>query len=315
MAPIDRRIDLNLFRVLDAIYTQGGISAAARQLHLTQPAVTHALNRLRVLFDDPLFVRQGNRVVPTERTRAVIADVQVHLKALQGVTRQQARFDPATMELGFSLGARDVLESIAFPSLIARLAREAPGVRIASRRVAAGDVERELGAGSLDMMVERRLRTGSHVRSERLMDESLVVAMRQRHPLASAALRRVDYFAARHVAVSPLGEPASLDLLLEHDGRFRHVHLTCQSYFAACQIAAESDLLLTMPASFAASLAPLLPIRVQPLPLAVKPIPILAYWHESKHEDRSHGWLRRVVIEEIRRATAGGPRAPRRPAG
>ena len=72
----DHRIDLNLFRVLDAIYLHGGITAAARALHLTQPAVTHALNRLRDHFGDPLFVRQGNRVMPTERTLAMIDDAR-----------------------------------------------------------------------------------------------------------------------------------------------------------------------------------------------------------------------------------------------
>ena len=117
-----RRIDLNLFRVLDAIHVHGGISAAARALHLTQPAVTHSLNRLREHFGDPLFVRQGNRVVPTERTRRMIGEVQLHLKGLQATTQRQAAFSPQTLELSFTVGFRDVLESIAFPSLLRRLA-------------------------------------------------------------------------------------------------------------------------------------------------------------------------------------------------
>jgi DNA-binding transcriptional LysR family regulator len=86
MSRPDLRMDLNLFRALDAIYTQGGISAAARALPLTQPAITHALNRLRELFGDPLFVRQGNRVIPTHKARAVMAEVQLHLKGLQATT-------------------------------------------------------------------------------------------------------------------------------------------------------------------------------------------------------------------------------------
>ena len=307
MKPAEHRIDLNLFRVLDAIYTHGGISAAARALHLTQPAVTHALNRLRAHFGDPLFVRQGNRVVPTERTRAVIGDVQQHLKALQAITRQQVSFAPASLELSFAVGFRDVLESIVFPPLMARLAREAPGVRLLSRRVAADEVGRELAAGTLDLVVDRRLPVGARVVSEHLLDESLVVAMRVGHPLAHVPLRRADYFAARHVAVSPLGEAIALDVLLGQDGRFRQLRLICQHYFAACQTVAASDLLLTMPASYAASLAPLLPIVVQPLPLALKPIPILAYWHESRQGDRSHAWLRQQVIEVIGAAPAFQP--------
>src|SRR5579871_6476858 len=78
----DSRIDLNLFRVLDAIHTHGGVSAAARALHLTQPAVTHALGRLRDQLGDPLFVRQGNRLLPTDKVRAMMPSVQSHLKGL-----------------------------------------------------------------------------------------------------------------------------------------------------------------------------------------------------------------------------------------
>ncbi|WP_323122083.1 LysR family transcriptional regulator [Burkholderia alba] len=301
--PHDHRLDLNLFRVLDAVYAHGGISAAARALHLTQPAVTHALNRLRAHFDDPLFVRQGNRVLPTERTRAVIADVQLHLKGLQDASRAQARFSPDTLDLSMVVGIRDVLESIALPQLVATLAREAPHLRLVSRRVPVAEVERELASGNLDLVLERRLQTGPRIASDYVLDDSLVVAMRRDHPLAGEPLRRGEYFAARHVTVSPLGEANSLDVLLGSDGRIRHIQLVCQHYFAACQIAASGDLLLTLPRSYAVRMAGMLPIAIRPLPLRLKPFPILAYWHESREPDRAHQWFRQRVIEIVRDAS------------
>ncbi|HDR9280579.1 TPA: LysR family transcriptional regulator [Burkholderia vietnamiensis] len=281
--PADHRLDLNLFRVLDAVYVHGGIGAAARALHLTQPAVTHALNRLRAHFDDPLFVRQGNRVVPTERTRAVIADVQLHVAGLQRAARDPSAFDPATLELSIAIGIRDVLESIALPQIVAAFASDAPGLRFVSRRVALSEIERELASGNLD----------------------LVVAMRHDHPLMRGPLRRSDYFAARHVAVSSLGEPQSLDVLLGNDGRFRHIQLICQHYFAACQIAAAGDLLLTLPRTYALRIATMLPIAVQPLPLRLKPFPLLAYWHESRETDRAHQWVRARVAGLVREIAGG----------
>lgn len=299
-----RRIDLNLFRVLDAIHVHGGISAAARALHLTQPAVTHSLNRLREHFGDPLFVRQGNRVLPTERTRRMIGEVQLHLKGLQATTQRQAVFSPQTLELSFTVGFRDVLESIAFPSLMRRLAERAPGVRIVSRRVAAAEVERELLAGTLDLAVDRRLRAGARVASEHVLDEPLVVAMRRGHALDGRPLRSTDYFAAHHVAVSSLGVPIALDLLLQQDGRDRELRLVCQHYFAACQVVAGSDLLLTLPASYAAGLAAQLPLSLSPLPLKLKPVPIHAYWLASRNDDASHAWLREQVVGAIREAPA-----------
>jgi DNA-binding transcriptional LysR family regulator len=285
--------------VFDAIYTRGGITAAARALHLTQPAISHSLHRLRELFGDPLFLRQGNRMVPTHRARSVIADVQLHLNGLQATTQTQTAFHPSALDLKFTVGFRDILESIAFPPLIARVESIAPNMRIVSRRLAASDVDRELATGSIDLVIDRRLHAGPHLSSEYLFDESLVVGMRKAHPLASGTLRRSDYLAAHHVAVSQLGEAVPLDVLLAQDGRSRDVRLTCQHYFSACQVAAETDLLLTMPSSYAKNLSRLLAIATQPLPIKLKPIPILAYWHRSKDMDRAHEWFRRLVIETV----------------
>jgi len=294
----DSRIDLNLFRVLDAIYTHGGVSAAARALHLTQPAVTHALGRLRDHLGDPLFVRQGNRLQPNHKVLAMMPSVQSHLKGLLASTHAQAQFTPAQLQMEFAIGFRDILESIALPRLVAQLGREAPGVRLVSRRVAADEMERELGAGTLDLMVDRPMRIGPRISQQRLLDETLVVAMRRNHPFARQ-LSRTDYLAAQHVVVSPLGEANALDTLLEQKGMFREVRMVAQHYFAACQIVAGSDLLLTVPRAYAEHLAPLLPMALQPLPIRIKAIPILAYWHDAKDDDPAHSWFRERLVNSI----------------
>ena len=294
----DTRIDLNLFRVLDAIYTYGGVSAAARVLHLTQPAVTHALKRLRDHLGDPLFVRHGNRLLPTEKVRTMMPAVQAHLEGLYASTHAQPHFDPANLDLVFTIGFRDILESIALPGLLARIEREAPHVRVISHRIAADDADRELRAGTLDLIVDRPLRVGPQIVRQHLVDETLVVVMRAGHPLLSP-LKRSDYLAAGHVTVSPLGEASALDILLGQSGHFRHVKLTCQHYFAACEIAASTDLLLTVPRSYAIHLSGLLPIAIAPLPIKLKAFPILAYWHASTSNDSAHAWFRKCVVEEI----------------
>jgi len=294
----DSRIDLNLFRVLDAIYTQGGVSAAARVLHLTQPAVTHALRRLRDQLGDPLFVRQGNRLLPTDKVRAMMPAVQGHLKGLLASAHAQPSFDPSRLQMEFVIGFRDILESIALPGLMASIGRDAPGVRVVSRRVAADEVERELSTGALDLAVDRPLRAGERISHRRLLDETLVVVMRRDHPL-SRQLRRADYLDAQHVTVSPLGESSALDALMGQNGMFREVRMVAQHYFSACQIVAASDLLLTVPKAYADHMAPLLPIAIQPLPVRIKAIPILAYWHDSKDNDRAHRWFRERLVKSI----------------
>jgi DNA-binding transcriptional LysR family regulator len=299
----DHRIDLNLFRVLDAIYLHGGITAAARALHLTQPAVTHALNRLRDHFGDPLFVRQGNRVLPTERTLAMIDDVQRHLRGLQGTLRLDTEVRPETLDLEMTIGARDLLESLALPALAEAFAAEAPGLRLVNRRVPLDAVERGLAGGQLDLVFERRLRTGPRVVSQYLFDETLVVVVRRDHPLVHG-LDRNAYFAAGHVSVSPLGEPNTLDVLLGSQGRHRRIQLVSQHHFSACQIVAAGDLLLTLPRFYALKMAALLPVEVVTLPLRVKPYPIFAYWHEVREADRIHQWFRERAIGIVCAAAA-----------
>jgi DNA-binding transcriptional LysR family regulator len=298
MERIDSRLDLNLFRVLDAIYTYGGVSAAARVLHLTQPAVTHALKRLRDHLDDPLFIRQGNRLLPTEKVRTMMPAVQAHLEGLHATAHAQPRFDPARLELEFTIGFRDILESIALPALLKRIEREAPRVRVVSHRIAAGEVDREMRAGTLSLVVDRPLRGGPQIMSRQLAEETLVVAMRAGHPLA-ASLKRGDYLAAQHVTVSPFGEISALDVLLGQSGTFRQIRLVCQHYFSACQIASNTDLLLTVPRSYALHVSSLLPIAVLPLPIKLKAFPIVAYWHASTHDDPAHAWFRQCVMETI----------------
>jgi DNA-binding transcriptional LysR family regulator len=300
------RIDLNLFRVLDAIYTQGGVSAAARTLHLTQPAVTHALGRLRDHLGDPLFVRQGNRLLPTEKVRAMMPSVQSHLKGLLASAHAQATFAPSRLQMEFAIGFRDILESIALPRLMAEIGPEAPGVRLVSRRVAADEMERELSAGTLDLMVDRPLRAGTGISRQHLLDETLVVAMRRGHPSARQ-LSRADYLAAPHVVVSPLGEANALDTLLGQKGVFREVRMVAQHYFAACQIVAASDLLLTVPKAYAEHVAPLLPMALQPLPIRIKAFPIFAYWHDSKDGDPAHAWFRERLVKSITGAMQSSP--------
>lgn len=291
------RLDLNLFRVLDAISTQGGISGAARSLHVSQPAVSHALRRLRDAFDDHLFVRQGNRMLPTELTRRILPDVQAHLRGLGALLHSAQAFDPATLEMTFRVGVRDVMEAITFPSLMQRISQTAPGVAITSRRVPRESLERELASGSLDLAIERKTRLGSRIRSIKLAEESLAVVTRKPgQPGAARKPTMAAYLAARHVVVtlgSEAGDP--LDRILAEHGVERRVALRCQHYFAAAQVVSQTGALLTMPRTYARELARVLPLAVYEPPFPVPAMEIMMYWHADRDADPAHKWLRETV--------------------
>jgi len=298
------RIDLNLFRVMDAVFVHGGISGAARHLHLSQPAVSHALARLREALGDPLFVRQGNRMIPTELTRRIMVDVQAHLRGLQSVLDQTEVFDPASLEMTLRIGLRDVLEAITLPPLMQHLAQAAPGVVLSSQRVAREHMERDLIGGEVDLTLERQLRVSSRIRGEKLATEGLTVVMRRDHPLASGVIDVSGYFSSRHVLVSNLPELQDpLQAAWTHLGLGeRQVVLRCQHYFAACQVVADSDVLLTMPRTYAEQLARVLPVVCVELRVAVAPLQIWMYWHVDRDGDPAHQWLRRLVGQGARQA-------------
>lgn len=294
------KVDLNLFRVLDAIYTHEGISGAARALNLTQPAISHSLARLREILGDALFERQGNRFIPTEKTRVLMPRVQEAIAELHSTLLATEDFDCSALEMTWVVGFRDVLESVVFPTLMQELSAEAPKVQIVSRKVPRENMEKELSSGGVDVVVDRRFHPGPMIRSQYICDEKLVVVMAGTHPLARTGLSREDYLRARHIVVAQQGRKESIDIIFNEAGHVRDVGLVCQTYFSACQVAAGSRLLLTMPYRYARILMQSMPITIFDLPFRIQPMHLEMYWHESKDSASAHAWLRAKVDRIIK---------------
>jgi DNA-binding transcriptional LysR family regulator len=295
------RVDLNLFVVFDAIVREGSISAAARSLNLTQPAVSHALARLRERLDDELFVRRGRQMAPTARARALIGPVREALTGLQGCLSGAPIFDPVSARRTFVLGLRDGLEACVLPPLMARLLTEAPGIEVQSLTVARRDTLRELAAGRLDLAMDVQLPVSGDICQQSVVESPLVVLMRKGHPLDGATLALTSYLAAGHVLVSSRRRgPGLEDFGLAQAGHQRRITLRCQHYQAAMEVVAATDLLLTLPAMLARQLTDRR-FASSPLPLSVPPMVMHLYWHRDQDGDPGHRWLREWLL-------AGGSR-------
>lgn len=289
---------------MDAVYAHGGISGAARHLHLSQPAVSHALARLRREWGDPLFVRQGNHMVPTELTRRVIGEVQAHLRGLQSVMARAETFEPRTLAMTMRLGMRDVLEAITLPPLMARLAEVAPGVRLTSVRVPREALASALTLGEVDLIIDRQRRVDGRIRGEHLADETLAVILRRDHPLVGSVMDVSAYFDCKHVmvAIQP-DQPDPMQAVWAALGKGeRDVILRCQHYFAAANVVAHSDALLTLPRTYAVELARALPLVVRDLPAPGPTVAIWMYWHVDRENDPVHRWMRECVSAGALRA-------------
>lgn len=289
--------------VLDAIFSEGGITKAGEKLHLTQPAISHALGRLRELFGDPLFVREGRRMVPTPLARSLMQPVRRALHSLEVTLNEVQQFDPATTQRHFNIAVRDVLEATVLPPLMARVATEAPSIDISAIRTDRRTLESELAAGSLDAALDILLPLSEDVRHQRISVDRLVVVARKHHPATTKKFDLAAYLRAHHVLVSSRRSgPGLEDAELNRQGLKRRIRLRCQHYFAACRVVSETDLLLTMPERYARIANRQYGNQILPFPMEMPSMDAYLYWHASVDKEPASRWLREQLIATVESA-------------
>lgn len=303
------KVDLNLFVVFDTIYAEGGITRASQRLNLSQPAISHALGRLRRMFDDPLFTRHGHVMTPTPLARQMIEPIRHSLRQLEVTLSKVDRFDPAGAAKRFTIGMRDVMESAVLPRFMGNIARIAPRVDISIVRVERRELDGELSAGTLDAAIDVLVPLPEEIRRQRFGDERLTVVARRRHPEVRAGLDVDTYLAQQHIAVSSRrrGMTAEDFELGRHNLR-RRVRLRCQHYFAACHVVSETDLILTMPERYARIINVQFGNQLLRFPLKVPMFDAYLYWHANADGDPANAWLRQQLLRTLQASTAPGRR-------
>jgi DNA-binding transcriptional LysR family regulator len=306
------QVDLNLFVVLEAIYREGNLTRAGRQLKLTQPAMSHALKRLRELLQDPLFIREGANMVPTPFSRNMINDVRQALQILEVNLYENRNFDPAHTRRNFQLGFWELMEATILPRLATVLAEAAPEVSLTTLRVKRREIEMELASGALDMALDVPINMSDNIRHKPLFSDRIVVVARAGHPAIGRELDLETYLSQEHVLVSSRRfGPSLVDAELNRKGKKRSIHLRCQNYFAACRVVSETDMLLTMPEHYAEMLNSGFGNRLHSFPLkSLQTLDIHMYWHESADNDPANRWLREQitkVVEDSIQAVAAPP--------
>lgn len=290
------RIDLNLFVVLNAIYTEGGITRASERLSLTQPAISHSLARLRDLLDDPLFVREGHAMVPTPLTQSLIVPIRRALNEIEGSLNQINQFDPGTSTRTFRIGMRHIVETGTLPSLVSRVRAVAPAVQIAAVMHEREALPSSLALGELDAAIDILLPRAPNLAFAPLSAGQLVVAARADHPSIVGHLDLDTYLSLDHILATsrPTG-PGLEDMALQRLGKERRIAVRCQQFWTACQVVARTDLLVTMPERFAREVNSALGNRIHPFPLSVPANEIYLYWHANAENEPGNVWLRNLI--------------------
>jgi len=299
--------DLNLLRVFDAMFTERNVTRAAQRVCLSQPAVSHALARLRREVGDPLFVRASNEMIPTKKATALASGVRSVLDQLAEMLGDQT-FDPKTSTAVFRIGISDFGEYV-LAQLFARLMREeAPHVRFLINGLDDVDYQAQLGSGALDIVanVQQTAGPGIHVRTT--APQKLVGLVRNGHPLARSHPTEQQFKQARLLATlatvtrsDRFGGP--LYRLLQIAGIAGQVVYGTSHFFAVPTILTNSDLLLVQTDGLARALCAEHPLSIVQIPVHLPPIEPQIIWHERTHRDPAQRWIREKIIDAIEEST------------
>jgi DNA-binding transcriptional LysR family regulator len=289
------KVDLNLFIVFDAIYTEANLTRAGQIVGITQPAVSNALSRLRETFNDPLFVRTAQGMVPTPMAQNIIGAVRNALQLLRISVQESRIFNPMQANKTFRISMTDLVEGVLLPPLFQRLNRQAPAVQIESFLAKRRETTKELAAGRIDFAVDAPLNTDAQVRHVKLLEDRYVCAMRKGHPLAKAQLSLDEYLSLSHVHISSRRSGLGLvDLALGKMGLQRKIALRSQHYLMASQVLQQTNMAMTVTANFAHH------HNLHTVDLPVNGVPAQEthlYWHESTDQDPANRWMREQLIE------------------
>lgn len=291
-------IDLNLFVVFDAIYTEGNLTRAGEIIGITQPAVSNSLSRLRNIFEDPLFVRTAEGMVPTPVAQNIVGPVRQALGLIRSSVQESESFDPAASDKRFRVSMTDLTQSIVLPYLVGRIKREAPGIAIDCYHVRRRDMNIELASGNLDLAVDIPLTPDPQIRQSPLFSHPHVCVVRKKHPAIEGELTTEAYLSLSHIHISSRrGGLGHVDLALGKMGKRRHIALRTQHYLATPELVTRTDLALTVPRVFADFLVTQYPVEYFQLPFAVPNLESHLYWHESTDQDQANRWMRELILE------------------
>lgn len=288
------RPDLNLLVTLDVLLAEGSVARAARRLRLSPSAMSRTLARLRAATGDPLLVRAGRGLVPTPRALELRGRTGPLVEAAEALLRPAAALDLARLERDFVIQTAEGFAETFGPALLARVAGEAPGVRLRfePRQGRQGTALRE-GAADLQTAVLGP-ELGPELRSQALFRDRFVAAVPPDHPLARGKPTAAAYAHARHVRAGPAGpEGGPVDQALAALGLRRRVAVSTAGYGTALCLARAAGLVATVPERHTAGLRDGLACFA--LPFGVPEVTIALLWHPRHEADPAHRWLRDCI--------------------
>lgn len=306
-------IDTRQLRVLRVLLEECSVTLAARKLDQSQPNVSLTLRKLREIIGDPILVRSGAKLVPTERGQMLLGHVRAVLDGIDKIVGTPSVFDAGSSTEPFRIASADCMEAIFLPPLIRRLREQAPGARVVIRGIDASfDYAEALERNQLDAVICNWPGAPGHLKTAHLMTEDIVCLMGAQNPLATRGRLSIeDYLAADHIApvARSRADPGPIDLQLAERGLRRNIHTMVAEFNLIPHILLGSDLVFTSSARFAGYFGSLMPLHWAPAPLEFGALKFFLLWHERAHSDARNIWLRAQISAVARALDANRDRS------
>lgn len=292
-----KRLDLNLLVTLETLLVEQNVTRAAERLHLSQPAVSAQLNRLRELFDDPLLIPVQRGMTPTAKALELLDPLRQALDQVRATLAGHRNFNPETASLTVAIACTDYLQTTVVQPLAIALRKRAPGVRIALRHLDPSQLEAQMASGQVDLALMTPEHGPVSLRSRHLFDERYVLIGRHRHPGLRRGLTVEQFAKLDQVIVSLHGGDFTtpVDQGLAALGYKRNVALSAASFLFVPEIVAHSDFVALVPERLVRDSREAL--KVVECPFPVPGFAVNMQWHERNHGHSGQRWLREVIIE------------------
>ncbi|PTL75734.1 LysR family transcriptional regulator [Vitiosangium sp. GDMCC 1.1324] len=293
------RPDLNLLITLEVLLAEQNVTKAAARLHLSQPAVSAQLSRLREMFDDPLLVPAQRGMTPTAKGLELLEPLRQALDQVRATVASHRSFDPATARLTVAISCTDYLQAAVVKPLVVALRARAPGVRVALLNLDPARLEAQMVRGDVDLALMTPQVAPPSLRARHLFDERYVLIGRRNHPRLRGGLTVEEYARLEHVIVSPGGGDFStpVDNALAALGHRRNVVLSAASFLFVPELVAQSDFVALVPERLVHDCADKL--RLMDCPFPVEGFAVGMVWHERSHGHSGHRWIRETLVSLI----------------
>lgn len=296
-------MELSLAKVLCAVYESGNVSKAADVLCLSQPAVSHALGRLRHEIGDELFVRSGSRMQPTARATQLYTAFRAGIELINAAIDEQKKFEPMEARRRFRFSMTDLGEMVFLPSILEYLQSYAPHITIEVRQIAVAELSRAIEIGQIDFAIGNLPELAEETHHSLIFEERYCCLLRQQHPaLRGGSLSPEDFSQVRRIAVSsPFSGHRRIEDELQIRGLGKLISLEIPHFTSVPEIISKTDLVIALPSRAAEYFAKTRGLTSVLLPIAFSPFKVRIHWHDRNRLDQGHIWMRESLDRVLSR--------------